>query len=225
MFLCPLILREAAKNPSYWSMICLVNMTRLAKEATTVRRVLEPLFHCFDTENYWSPGRGHAFVVLAYMQYLLEESGYYFKLTASPYTSRNGKFSLFFIVALFPFISILWFCANFYFSGENSHLLLSILVKHLDHKNVSKNPDMQISIIDITTELAKNAKQQASVTIIGAITDLVKHLRKCMVHSTNDSSPRDSSDEWKKRLQPALENCIAHLSNKVDVCFLTMWLY
>lgn len=164
---------EAAKNPSYWSMICLVNMTRLAKEATTVRRVLEPLFHCFDTENYWSPGKGLAFLVLAYMQYLLEES------------------------------------------GENSHLLLSILVKHLDHKNVIKNPDMQISIIDVTTELAKNAKEQASVIIIGAINDLVKHLRKCMAHSAEVSSLRDSSDEWKKRLQLALEKCISHLSNKV----------
>lgn len=82
-----------------------------------------------------------------------------------------------------------------------------------------------MSIINITTELAKNAKQQASVTIIGAINDLVKHLRKCVVHSAEVSNPRDSSDEWKKRLQLALENCIAHLANKVGVCFLTMWLY
>lgn len=87
MFLQPFLFlifdSEAAKNPSYWSRICLANMARLAKEATTVRRVLEPLFHCFDSEKYWSPERGVAFSVLAYMQSLLEESGYFIELTTS----------------------------------------------------------------------------------------------------------------------------------------------
>lgn len=51
-------------------------MARLAKEATTVRRVLEPFFHSFDSENYWSSEKGLARSVLTYMQLLLEESGY-----------------------------------------------------------------------------------------------------------------------------------------------------
>lgn len=51
-------------------------MARLAKEATTVRRVLEPLFHSFDAENHWSPEKGIASSVLMYLQSLLEESGY-----------------------------------------------------------------------------------------------------------------------------------------------------
>lgn len=68
--------RDASKSPSYWSRICLYNMARLAKEATTVRRVLEPFFHSFDSENYWSSEKGLARSVLTYMQLLLEESGY-----------------------------------------------------------------------------------------------------------------------------------------------------
>lgn len=68
--------RDASKSPSYWSSVCLHNMAQLAKEATTVRRVLEPLFHTFDTEDHWSPKKGLACSVLTYLNLLLEESGY-----------------------------------------------------------------------------------------------------------------------------------------------------
>lgn len=101
--------------------------------------------------------------------------------------------------------------------GENSHLLLSVLVKHLDHKNVIKQRDMQINIVDVTAELAKNAKQQASVAIIGAISELVKHLRKCMLYSSEASIHKNGSDTWNEDLQVALEKCISQLSDKVCV--------
>lgn len=72
----PISHRDASQSPAYWSRVCLRNMARLAKEATTVRRVLEPLFHSFDAENHWSPEKGIASSVLMYLQSLLEESGY-----------------------------------------------------------------------------------------------------------------------------------------------------
>lgn len=50
-------------------------MARLAKEAGTVRRVLEPLFHNFDTENNWSTNKELGYSVLMHLQLLLEESG------------------------------------------------------------------------------------------------------------------------------------------------------
>ncbi|GFY81384.1 ARM repeat superfamily protein [Actinidia rufa] len=164
---------DASKSPSYWSRVCLYNMARLAKEATTVRRVLEPLFHSFDADNHWSSEKRLACSVLTYMQLLLEES------------------------------------------GLNSHLLLSILVKHLDHKNIVKQPVKQINIVNVTTQLAQNAKQEASIAIVGAITDLMKHLRKCMQYSAEASSPSDSLDKWNTDLQSALEKCILQLSKKV----------
>lgn len=67
--------RDTAKDPAYWSKICLYNMAKLAKEATTVRRVLEPFFHNFDAENHWSPEKGVASCILLYLQSLLAESG------------------------------------------------------------------------------------------------------------------------------------------------------
>ncbi|XP_040374312.1 protein SEMI-ROLLED LEAF 2 isoform X2 [Rosa chinensis] len=163
---------DTDKSPSYWSKVCLRNIARLAKEATTVRRVLEPLFQNFDAANHWSPEKPLAYYVLMYLQSLLEES------------------------------------------GDNSHLLLSILVKHLDHKNVVKQPRLQTDIVNVTTQIAQSAKQQASVAIIGAISDLTKHLRKCLQNQAEGSN-RSSTDKWNQDLQSALERCILQLSNKV----------
>ncbi|RVW28586.1 hypothetical protein CK203_094814 [Vitis vinifera] len=164
---------DTSKSPCYWSRVCLHNMAILSKEATTVRRVLEPFFHNFDAENYWSSEKGLAYSVLMYLQSLLEES------------------------------------------GDNSHLLLSILVKHLDHKNVVKQPHIQTDIVNVTTQLAQNAKQQTSLAMVGAITDLMKHLRKCMQYSAEASSSTDVTDQSNLALQSALEICISQLSNKV----------
>lgn len=67
--------REDSKSPCFWSRVSLYNMAKLAKEATTMRRVLESLFRYFDNENCWSPEHGLAFPVLKDMQFLMESSG------------------------------------------------------------------------------------------------------------------------------------------------------
>lgn len=93
-------------------------------------------------------------------------------------------------------------------------MLLHILVKHLDHKNVVKQPRLQADIVNVTTQIAQGAKQQASVAITGAISDLIKHLRKCLQNQAEVSSP-GSTDKWNPDLLSALERCISQLSNKV----------
>ncbi|XP_024991124.1 uncharacterized protein LOC112525288 [Cynara cardunculus var. scolymus] len=164
---------DAHKSPSYWSSVCLHNMAHLAKEGTTVRRVLEPLFHSFDTEKHWFPDQGLAFAILKYLQLVLEES------------------------------------------DDKAHLLLSILIKHLDHRDVVKQPVMQMHIVNVATQLSQYVKQQASNTIVGTINDLIKHLRKCLQNLSEPSSPREGSDNCYMDLQCALENCISNLSHKV----------
>lgn len=69
--------REDANNPSFWSRVCLHNMAKLAKEATTTRRVLESLFRCFDNGKLWPAHHGLAFPVLKDMQFLMDDSGIY----------------------------------------------------------------------------------------------------------------------------------------------------
>ncbi|XP_023746980.1 protein SEMI-ROLLED LEAF 2 [Lactuca sativa] len=160
---------DAYKNPCYWAQVCLHNMAQSAKEVTSVRHVLEPLFHKFDSDKLWLPEKGVAFSVLKYLQKMLEES------------------------------------------DDRSHLLLAILVKHVDHKDVVKQPVLQLHIVNVATQLSKHAKQQdALVSIVGAIADLIKHLRKCLQRLSGDASDTCYID-----LQCALENCISTLSCKV----------
>ena len=77
-----------------------------------------------------------------------------------------------------------------------------------------KHPTLPISILNVTTQLAKNVKQQASVTIVGALSDLVKHLRKCLQNQAEVSSLK-IRDKLNSDLWSALERCIFQLSNKV----------
>ncbi|KAJ0074561.1 hypothetical protein Patl1_37668 [Pistacia atlantica] len=60
---------DTSKNLSYsyWFKVCLNNIAKLAKEATTMRHVLEPLFHHFDVENHWSSDTGVACCVILYL--------------------------------------------------------------------------------------------------------------------------------------------------------------
>ncbi|KAG8481273.1 hypothetical protein CXB51_026112 [Gossypium anomalum] len=164
---------DTSKSPSYWARVILSNIARLAKEATTIRRVLEPLFHNFDSENHWSKEKGVAFSLLMYLQLLIEET------------------------------------------GEKSDQLLAILVKHMEHKNVAKQPHIQVNIVNVITQLAQNAKLQPSMAIIGTIADLMKHLRKCLQNSAELSSSGGDIDKYNTDLLLALEKCISQLSNKV----------
>ncbi|XVF37724.1 hypothetical protein REPUB_Repub20aG0034300 [Reevesia pubescens] len=98
---------------------------------------------------------------------------------------------------------------------EKSHLLSAILVKHMERKNVARQPHIQVNIVNVITQLAQNAKSQPSVAIIGTITDLMKHLRKCLHNSAELSSSGGDIDNYNTDLQLGLENCISQLSNKV----------
>ncbi|XP_018492105.1 protein SEMI-ROLLED LEAF 2 [Raphanus sativus] len=163
---------DISKSPSYWSMVCLCNIAKLAKETTTVRRVLEPLLNAFDSGDYWSPEKGVASSVLLFLQSRLEES------------------------------------------GENCHVLVSSLIKHLDHKNVMKQLGIQVNMVNVATCLALHAKQQTSAAMTAVIADLIKHLRKCLQNAAESDLSADVSKQ-NCDLQQALDKCIAELSNKV----------
>ncbi|XP_051149119.1 protein SEMI-ROLLED LEAF 2-like [Andrographis paniculata] len=164
---------EDAKSPSFWSRVCLHNMARLGKEATTMRRVLESLFRCFDSGNLWHPQNGIAFPVLKDMQYLMDDS------------------------------------------GQNTHFLLSILVKHLDHKNVVKQPDMQLDIVQVVTALARLTKAQQSVAMVSAVSDVMRHLRKSIHYLLDDANLGDKLIHWNRKFHESVDECLTELSSKV----------
>ncbi|XWS59128.1 hypothetical protein CRYUN_Cryun08bG0095500 [Craigia yunnanensis] len=164
---------EDAKNPCFWSRVCLHNMAKLAKEATTTRRVVESLFRYFDNENLWSLQNGLAFPVLKDMLLLMDSS------------------------------------------GRNTHFLLSVLVKHLDHKNVLKQPEMQLQIVEVTTSLAQDSKVEPSVAILSAVSDVMRHLRKSIHCSLDDATMGAEIINWNRNFKEAVDNCLVQLSHKV----------
>uniref|UniRef100_A0A9I9CX37 Protein EFR3-like protein B n=1 Tax=Cucumis melo TaxID=3656 RepID=A0A9I9CX37_CUCME len=157
---------ENVQNPCFWSRVCLHNMAKLAKEATTMRRILESLFRYFDNENLWSTKHGIAAPVLKDLQFLMDKS------------------------------------------GQNTHVLLSILIKHLDHKNVLKLPKMQLDIVAVTTALAQEAKAEPSIAIISAVSDCLRHLRKSIHCSLDDANLGDDVKNWNKSLNEAVDKCL-----------------
>ncbi|KAG6537290.1 hypothetical protein ZIOFF_002377 [Zingiber officinale] len=165
---------DEKNSPCFWSRVCLRNMAKLAKEATTVRRVLESLFYYFDNNGSWSAQNGLARYVLCDMQLLMEKD------------------------------------------GQNASLLISILVKHLEHKTIIKQPDIQLNIVEVTARLAEQSKAQASAAIIGPISDLVKHLRKSMHCGLGNKHMGDDIIKWNDNFRNALDECIVHLSKKID---------
>ncbi|KAK6162993.1 hypothetical protein DH2020_002834 [Rehmannia glutinosa] len=160
-------------SPKFWSRVCLHNMAKLAREASTVRRVLEALYCYFDRGNLWSLDHGLALPVLLDMQSILENS------------------------------------------GHNTHFLLSSVIKHLDHKNVLKNPNMQIDIIQVAISLARLTKAQPSVTIIGAFSDMMRHLRKSIHCSLDDSELGEEIIQFNRKFHAVIDECLVQLSYKV----------
>uniref|UniRef100_A0A2N9G7V7 Uncharacterized protein n=1 Tax=Fagus sylvatica TaxID=28930 RepID=A0A2N9G7V7_FAGSY len=164
---------EDAKNPCFWSRVSLHNMAKLAKEATTMRRVLESLFRYFDNGNLWSPEHGLAFPVLKDMQLFMDNS------------------------------------------GQNTHFMLSILIKHLDHKNVLKQPKMQLDIVQVTSSLAQDSKAEPSLATIGALSDVMRHLRKSIHCSLDDANLGADIIKWNRSFREVVDDCLVQLSHKV----------
>ncbi|KAK1316161.1 hypothetical protein QJS10_CPA05g00220 [Acorus calamus] len=67
--------REEIESPRVWAQICIQKIAELAKESTTMRRLLEPMFLYFDEGRHWAFKEGLAMVVLSDMSYLVEGSG------------------------------------------------------------------------------------------------------------------------------------------------------
>lgn len=55
-------------------------MVDLAKESTTMRRVLDPMFIYFDSGRHWVPQQGLALMVLSDILYFMESSGVFHSL-------------------------------------------------------------------------------------------------------------------------------------------------
>lgn len=67
--------REEVETPTVWGQICIQRMVDLARESTTMRRVLDPMFVYFDMGKHWAPQHGLAPIVLSDMISFVENPG------------------------------------------------------------------------------------------------------------------------------------------------------
>ncbi|KAF8690065.1 hypothetical protein HU200_041426 [Digitaria exilis] len=100
-------------------------------------------------------------------------------------------------------------------SGQNAHILLSMLIKHLEHKNVLKQPDMILDIIEVTARLAEHSKPQSSTALMAAISDMVRHMGKSMQSLASDAGSGDNMAKWSNGYGKAVDECLVQLSRKV----------
>lgn len=90
-----------------------------------------------------------------------------------------------------------------------------MLIKHLDHKSVLKQPSMQVNILEVTTSLAENAKSEHSAAIVSAISDIMRHLRKCMHSSLDEANLGPEAANDNRMVSVALDKCLVQLTKKV----------
>ncbi|AQK66815.1 ARM repeat superfamily protein [Zea mays] len=99
-------------------------------------------------------------------------------------------------------------------SGQNMHLMLSLLIKHIEHKTMLKQPDMQLSIVEVAATLAEQSSAIASPTTMGAISDLVRHLKRTF-HITLGSKDTELV-KWNEKFRKGIDECLVQLSKKVS---------
>lgn len=74
---------------------------------------------------------------------------------------------------------------------------------------------MQLDIVRVTTSLAQDAKVEPSMAIVGALSDVMRHLRKSIHFSLDDASLGADIIKWNRSFGEAVDECLVQLSHKV----------
>ncbi|KAM5561026.1 protein SEMI-ROLLED LEAF 2 [Rosa sericea] len=165
-----LLTREETETPNIWAQICIQRMIELAKESTTMRRVLDPMFVYFDSRHHWVPQQGLAMSVLSDMSYFLETSG-------------------------------------------NQQMILAYAIRHLDHKNVSHDPQLKSQIIQVASALASQIRSGTVLEEIGFVSDLCRHLRKSLQATVESVGEQESNINT--MLQSSIEDCLLEIARGI----------
>uniref|UniRef100_A0A0E0Q5F5 Uncharacterized protein n=1 Tax=Oryza rufipogon TaxID=4529 RepID=A0A0E0Q5F5_ORYRU len=87
------------------------------------------------------------------------------------------------------------------------------IVNHIEHKTMVKQQEMQLSIVEVAATLAEQSIAQASAATIGAISDLVRHLKRTF-HITLGSKDSELV-KWNEKFRKAIDDCLGQLAKKV----------
>ncbi|KAF2598066.1 hypothetical protein F2Q68_00007621 [Brassica cretica] len=97
----------------------------------------------------------------------------------------------------------------------NAKTAFLLSIDELLSANVLKKPRMQLDIVHVATSLAQQTKVLSSVAIIGALRDMIRHLRKSIHCSLHDSTLGNEMIQYNLKFETAVEQCLVKLSQKV----------
>ncbi|KAK1364198.1 Armadillo-type [Heracleum sosnowskyi] len=165
-----LLTREEVETPKVWVQICLQRMVELAKESTTMRLILDPMFIYFDKGQHWVGRHGLAMMILSDMSYYMEYLGH-------------------------------------------QQYILTAVVRHLDHKNVSHDPRIKSDIVQIATALARQIRSSVVLSDIGFVNDLCRHMRKSIQASVDLVGEQELNLDI--ILQNSIEDCLLEIARGI----------
>lgn len=100
------------------------------------------------------------------------------------------------------------------FVSGNRQLILSAVIHHLDHKNVSHDPQVKSNIVQIATALAQQIRLEAVISDIGFVSDICRHLRKSLQVTAESAGEQEFN--LNISLQNAIEDCLVETVKGVN---------
>lgn len=97
----------------------------------------------------------------------------------------------------------------------NKQLILTYVIRHLDHKNVSHDPELKSHVIQIATALARQIRSGAMLAEIGFVSDLCRHLRKSLQATVESVGEQESNLNF--MLQNSIEDCLLEIAKRVSL--------
>ncbi|TQD69407.1 hypothetical protein C1H46_045060 [Malus baccata] len=113
-------------------------------------------------------------------------------------------------------------------ASGNQQLILAYVIRHLDHKNISQDPQLKSSVIQVASALASQIRSGAVLAEIGFVSDLCRHLRKSLQATAESVGEQESNiRHLRKSLQATAEsvgeqesNINIMLQNSIEDCLL-----
>lgn len=97
----------------------------------------------------------------------------------------------------------------------NQQLILTHVIRHLDHKNVSHDPQLKSYVIQVATALARQIRTGAMLPEIGFVSDLCRHLRKSLQATVESVGEQESN--LNIMLQNSIEDCLLEIAKRVSL--------
>lgn len=102
--------------------------------------------------------------------------------------------------------------------SANQQLILTYVIRHLDHKNISHDPELKSYAVQVATALARQIRSGAMLAEIGFVSDLCRHLRKSLQATLQPVGEQESN--LNVMLQNSIEDCLLEIAKKVILMLL-----